>query len=172
MWDVTEAPWESRHSAWVAAGNRCIQCEAEHERGFHGPTAGERWSALLVDCACWWDGTVLPVLRRWARLLGSGDGLWDHYPEGRTPRAEVEARELAAAESRHTLVKVGEALELALDGHLIRGPVQSVPEWERRARELEEELSTVWTAWAESLLGECPLPQPSGTDGQVPAAIR
>ena len=41
-------------------------------------------------------------------------------------------------------------MDLALDGHLITGPVQSRPDWERRAVELDGESRRLWTEWADS----------------------
>lgn len=156
---VTEAPWETRHAAWVRAGNRCEQCEAEHERGFHGPSARERWQALLVDCACWWDGTVLPVLRRWALFPRGGDGTWDFYPDGRTPRAVVEAGELAELGKAQRYRVAAVAAELALEGDAMRGPVQSRPDWEAQLAAHDARARAAWTGWADALFGaSCGVP--------------
>lgn len=144
-------PWEVRHAAWVAAGNACPQCEVERERGFHGPTAHERWAALLLACACWWDGTVLAVLRRWARRLGDGRGVWDFAPDGRTPRAGEDARLLTRQATLPDLLRAADSADLYLHGLLLTGPVQSRPNWEAAVAAADARSRQAWAAYADEV---------------------
>jgi len=94
------------------------------------------------------------VLRRWALFPRGGDGTWDFYPDGRTPRAAVEARFLANLDAARRFRLRAEAAELSLEGETLRGPVQSRPDWEAKLGRLEDDVRTAWAAWADALFAD------------------
>jgi hypothetical protein len=158
--------WENRHAAWIAAGNLCRQCEVERERGVHGADADSSrgsvrvWAVRTrqatalraVACACWGDGTVLPVLRRWALFPRPSAGAWYVGAERRTASTRVADGRTRLLEPAARVLRAriaAEAADVRLQGLTLSGPVQSRPEWELKVRCADAESRAAWLVYAE-----------------------